>query len=98
MSSRLFINVREKQGLCYYIKAQIDVYQDTGDLMIRAGLDKDKIKKAIEIIINELKKLKNEGVTDDELIKAKEFLKGRLVLQLEELNESAEYWPSVYFD
>jgi len=92
MSSRLFINVREKQGLCYYIKAQIDVYQDTGDLMIRAGLDKDKIKKAIEIIISELKKLKSEGIADDELVKAKEFLKGRLVLQLEELNELAEYF------
>jgi predicted Zn-dependent peptidase len=92
MSSRLFINVREKRGLCYYIRAQVDVYQDTGDLMIRAGLDKDKIKEAVEVIMSELKRLKNEGITDEELIKAKEFLKGRMILQLEELNELAEYF------
>ncbi len=92
MSSRLFINVREKRGLCYYIRAQVDVYQDTGDLMIRAGLDKDKIKEAVEVIMSELKRLKKEGITDEELIKAKEFLKGRMILQLEELNELAEYF------
>ncbi|MBN1325558.1 insulinase family protein [Candidatus Falkowbacteria bacterium] len=92
MSSRLFINVREKRGLCYYIRAQVDVYQDTGDLMIRAGLDKDKIHEAIEVIIQELKKLKDQGITADELDKAKEFLKGRMILQLEELNELAEYF------
>jgi predicted Zn-dependent peptidase len=92
MSSRLFINVRERRGLCYYIKSQVDVYQDTGDLMIRAGLDRDKIKEAIEIIMSEFKKLKNEGIGDDELNNAKEYFKGRLILQLEDSFDLAEYY------
>lgn len=96
MSSRLFINVRERKGLCYYIRAQADVYQDTGNLMIRSGLDKDKIHEAIKIIMAELKKIKTRGITAKELKQAKEFLKGRLTLQLEETNDLAEFYGRQY--
>lgn len=92
MSSRLFINVRERKGLCYYIKAQADVYQDTGNLLIRAGLDLAKIEEAIKIIISELRKIKNNGVTSAELKMAKEFIKGRIILQLEETNHIADFY------
>ncbi len=92
MSSRLFVNIREKKGLCYYIKSQADIYQDTGNLMIRSGLDKNKIKEAIKIIIGELRKIKNKGISEKELKMAKEFLKGRLTLQLEESNHLAEFY------
>ncbi|MFC1598977.1 M16 family metallopeptidase [Patescibacteria group bacterium] len=92
MSSRLFINVRERQGLCYYIKSQADIYEDTGNLMIRSGLDINKIKQAITIIMKELSKMKKQGVTSQELNKAKEFIKGRLVLQLEESHNLAEFY------
>jgi len=92
MSSRLFINVREKQGLCYYIRAQADVYEDTGDLQIRAGLDINKLDKGIKIIGDNLRALKEKGITDEELAKAKKFIKGRLILQLEEANDLAEFY------
>jgi predicted Zn-dependent peptidase len=92
MSSRLFINVRERQGLCYYIKSQADIYEDTGNLMIRAGLDMNKIDQAIKIIITELKNLKTKGVEQKEIKMAKEFLKGRMILHLEESNHLAEFY------
>ncbi len=92
MSSRLFIDVRERHGLCYYIKAQSDVYEDTGDLMIRSGVDINKLEKALEIIFKNLKKIKTKGITTEELTKAKKFIKGRLTLQLEELNELADFY------
>ena len=92
MSSRLFIIVREKQGLCYYIRAQADVYEDTGDLMIRSGLDINKLKKALKAIFKDLKQIKEKGITEEELTKAKKFIKGRLTLQLEELNDLADFY------
>ncbi len=92
MSSRLFIEVREKRGLCYSIRSQVDVYEDTGNLMVRAGLDLNKINEAIKVIANELKKIKNKGITAKELKMAKDFLKGRLTLQLEETQHLAEFY------
>jgi len=92
MSSRLFIDVREKQGLCYYIRTQADVYEDTGDLMIRSGLDINKLAKALDIIFKDLREIKAKGITADELAKAKTFIKGRLTLQLEELNDLADFY------
>ena len=92
MSSRLFTEVREKQGLCYYIRAQADVYEDTGDLMIRSGLDITKLDKALQIIFKNLREIKAKGITTEELAKAKKFVKGRLTLQLEELNDVADFY------
>jgi predicted Zn-dependent peptidase len=92
MSSRLFIDVREKEGLCYYIRAQADVYEDTGDLLIHAGLDVTKVAKGLQIISRDLKAIRDKGITAEELIKAKKFLKGRLTLQMEELNDLAEFY------
>ena len=92
MSSRLFINVREKKGLCYYIKSQADIYQDTGDLMIRSGLDINKIDQAIKIIVKELKQIRDKGISQTELRMAQEFLKGRITLQVEESNHLAEFY------
>jgi predicted Zn-dependent peptidase len=92
MSSRLFINVRERKGLCYYIKAQADIYEDTGNLMIRSGLELNKIKDAIKIILAELRQIKEKGVGAKELKMAKDFIKGRTVLQLEESNYLAEFY------
>ncbi len=92
MSSRLFINVRERRGLCYYIKSQADIYEDTGNLMIRAGLDMSKIDEAIRLILKELRDLKTNGVNNDELKMAKDFLKGRSTLQLEDSNAVANFY------
>jgi predicted Zn-dependent peptidase len=92
MSSRLFINVRERQGLCYYINSSLNIYQDIGNLSIRAGLDKERIMSAIELILNELKKIKNKGITNAELKKAKEFIKGKMVLHLEDSSSIADWY------
>ena len=92
MSSRLFIQVRERRGLCYYIKAQANVYEDTGNLFIRAGLDKSKIDQAIKIIWEEIMDIKEKGITEDELLKAKELLKGHLILEMEDTANLAQWY------
>lgn len=91
MSSRLFINIRERQGLCYFIRASVNTYEDTGNLMIQAGLDKKRIKEAITAILGELKQARDRGVTPEELHKAKEYVKGKLVLDLES-SENVASW------
>lgn len=93
MSSRLFTEVREKRGLAYYIRTDISAYQDTGAFLVHAGLDKTRISQAISIILNELKKIREHGVTAKELKSAKEFLKGKIVLELED-SESVADWYS----
>jgi len=91
MSSRLFMSIREKRGLCYFIRSTVNIYQDTGNLMIQAGLDKKRIKEAIKEILKEFKKIKKEGVSKSELKKAKDFLKGKLILQLEASDNVASW-------
>jgi len=91
MSSRLFMKVREEKGLAYYIKSDISSYRDVGALLIQAGLDKRRIKEAITLILKELRNVKENGVTEKELKSAKEFLKGKLILDLED-SESVCDW------
>lgn len=92
MSSRLFVAIREKRGLCYFIKSSVNIYEDTGNLMIQAGLDKTRITAAIEAIFEELDKIIKRGVTTEELQRAKECVKGRLILALEDSAHVAEWY------
>ncbi len=89
MSSRLFLAVREAQGLAYYINANTDDYTDTGIWSVSAGVTVEKIDQAIKSTINEFKKVVKEGILADELEKAKSFLKGKMVLRLEDSEEYA---------
>lgn len=91
MSSRLFISVRERLGLCYYIRATHQPYQDTGNFYIQSGLDKSRVKEALTVILQELKKMADEVVTDAELKSAKDYLNGKMALQLED-SESVVSW------
>ncbi len=91
MSSRLFTEVREKRGLAYYISASGSNFQDTGIFNVRAGVPIDKIQGALKVIISELVKVKREEVREDELKKAKEYVKGRTVLALED-NQARLDW------
>lgn len=84
MSSRLFHELREKQGLAYEIGTQLRRFQDTGAFVIHAGIDNRKVKLAIESILKELKKIKHGLVGLDEFRRAKEFYLGQLMLSLEE--------------
>ncbi|MCF7820768.1 MAG: insulinase family protein [Candidatus Pacebacteria bacterium] len=92
MSSRLFSEIREKRGLAYYVKAQTEFYSDSGYLAVEAGLRTKGTLEAIEVIIKEFSKLKAELVTEDELKRAKELIKGRLALNLESSDEVASYY------
>ncbi len=92
MSSRLFINIREKRGLCYFIKSYANAYEDTGNLVVQSGLDKTRIASAIGAIFEELDKVVKNGVTAEELERAKECVKGRLVLALEDSSQVADWY------
>ncbi len=83
MSSRLFISVREKNGLAYRIKTISESSTDTGYLATSAGVRNDKAEKAIELILKEYKIMKNKKISEQELEKTKNYLKGSLSLSLE---------------
>jgi predicted Zn-dependent peptidase len=84
MSSRLFIEVRERLGLAYYVYGYHQSYADTGTLFSQAGVDIERIDKAVATIVAEFGKMASERVPDDELRRCKNYLKGRMVLQLED--------------
>jgi predicted Zn-dependent peptidase len=84
MSSRLFNELREKRGLAYEIGTQVKRFQDTGAFIVHAGVDNHKINEAIELILEELRKIKLKLVSTDEFRRAKEFYLGQLMLALED--------------
>jgi predicted Zn-dependent peptidase len=83
MSSRLFTEVRERRGLAYYVFGINHSYTDAGSLYSQAGVDINRIDEAVTTIADELRKIAAEPVPADELEKARNFTKGRFVLQLE---------------
>ena len=83
MSSRLFISVREKQGLAYYIKAGADMDTDVGYLAASSGVDNQKVDKAIKTILEEFKKITEKKVGGRELKKAKDHIKGSALIGME---------------
>jgi len=83
MSSRLFSEVRERRGLAYYVFGLNHSYTDAGSLYAQAGVDINRIDEAVTTILAELRTIAAEPVPEDELRKAKNFAKGRFVLQLE---------------
>lgn len=89
MSSRMFLAVREAKGLSYYIRTSTDNYKDGGVLVTNAGVDLKRIDEAFEGIIEEYKKIVKEDVPEAELKKAKSFLKGKMILSLEDSEEFA---------
>lgn len=91
MSSRLFINIRDKLGLAYYVRSGLDVHADTGSFYIRAGLDKKRTEEGIKAIMDELRKLKRKGVTVEELKKAKDYMRGQSVLAMEDSSQLANW-------
>ncbi|MBC8264513.1 MAG: insulinase family protein, partial [Anaerolineales bacterium] len=84
MSSRLFTEIREKRGLAYSIYSYLSAMHDTGAAGVYAGVDPKRVKDAIKAILGEWDMLRQESVPADELTKAKEFVKGRLLLQMED--------------
>lgn len=94
MSSRLFTEVREKRGLCYYIHTYTDSYHDAGSLVTHAGVRADvkQLKEAIKVIIAQHTEILSGEISDKELKKAKEILKGRFLLSLEDTFSVASFF------
>jgi len=83
MSSRLFQNIREKQGLAYAVYSELSMYRDTGCMAIYAGTSVENAPKVVESIVKELRELKKNPVPEEELRRAKDHLKGSFMLGLE---------------
>ena len=84
MSSRLFTEVRERRGLAYYIYGHNMGYTDTGTLFAQGGVDIQRIDDAVSTIVSEFARIAREPIEPDELEKARNFAKGRLILSLED--------------
>jgi predicted Zn-dependent peptidase len=83
MSSRLFQNIRERQGLAYAIYSDLNPYRDTGCLSVYAGTSRASAAKVVQSVVSEFAKLKAEEVPAEELRRSKDQLKGSLMLSLE---------------
>lgn len=89
MSSRMFLNVREAKGLCYYISTSADNFVDTGIFSTGAGVQVDRVDEAVEGIVAEYAKIRETKVPKEELQKAKNYFKGKMVLRLEDSEQYA---------
>ncbi len=98
MSSRLFMQVRERRGLCYYISTGRELYGDTGSIVTQAGIQNDikKIQEAVNVILEEHMKVAGGDITDEEIHKAKELLKGRYLLGMEDSMNVATMYGTKY--
>ncbi len=83
MSSRLFQNIRERQGLAYAVFSELNPYRDTGCLSVYAGTSLESARPVVNLILKEFADLKQQPVPDEELRRAKDHLKGSLMLSLE---------------
>ncbi|MEW6697690.1 MAG: M16 family metallopeptidase [Bacillota bacterium] len=86
LSSRLFQEIREQRGLVYTVYSYHSSYYDTGIFGVYAGLSKQNVNQAMELIFKEIRDIKKNGVSKEELQRAKDQLKGNLLLSLESVN------------
>ncbi len=92
MSSRMFLNIREAKGMCYYISTSTDNYMDAGILSTRAGVDQARLHEAITLIRHEYDVCAKDGITKEELKRGKDYLKGKITLSLEDSEERAHFY------
>ncbi len=92
MSSRLFQELRERRGLVYEVSSYVTHFFDTGSLVIYAGAQPDNLVEVLKVLLEELKRLKEEKVPEKELSRAKELGKGRLLLRLEDTRNVAGWF------
>jgi predicted Zn-dependent peptidase len=100
MSSRLFQNVREKRGLAYSVFSGLSAYRDAGNITIYAGCAADNVEEVVDLCVEELRGLKRALVPDAELKRAKDHLKGSLMLSLENTASRMSHLArqEIYFD
>jgi predicted Zn-dependent peptidase len=92
MSSRMFIRIRERMGLAYYVNTSFNNYLDTGDFFVQAGLKVSSAPQALEVILDELRKVRDKGITKGELGKSKEYIKGKIALAMEDPHDKLEWY------
>lgn len=98
MSSRLFYEVRERRGLAYYVRSEVNPYTDSGYFSVSAGVNNEKALDAVKVILDEVNKIKANGVTEKELQQAKDNAEGSMALGLEHSDGVAmSYADSVLF-
>jgi predicted Zn-dependent peptidase len=83
VSSRLFQNIREKRGLVYSVFSMLSLYHDAGSLVVYAGTAPEKASQVVDLTLKEFRRLREEPVTSQELKRAKEYVKGSVMLGLE---------------
>jgi len=100
MSSRLFQNVREKRGLAYAVFSGLSAYRDAGSFTIYAGCANEAVGEVIDLVVEELRTVKNSPVPDTELQRSKDHLKGSLMLSLENTASRMSHLArqEIYFD
>jgi len=100
MSSRLFQNVREKRGLAYAVFSGLSAYRDAGSMTIYDGCANDAVSELIDVVIAELRRMKDEPMSESELRRAKDHLKGSLMLNLESTSSRMSHLArqEIYFD
>jgi predicted Zn-dependent peptidase len=84
MSSRLFMELREKRGLVYDVSSYAYHFLDTGAFNVYTGVDPKKATEAVKVVMSELERLRDRGPATDELIKARELSKGRMLMRMED--------------
>jgi predicted Zn-dependent peptidase len=92
MSSRLFMEVREKRGLAYYVRTNTEAFEECGYLATQAGVEHKNLALAVETILAEYKKIAMEKVAEKELQKAKDYIKGKMVMSMEASDEVAMFF------
>lgn len=92
MSSRLFTEVREKRGLAYYVGSSTETFSDCGYFTSRAGVEHKNLELAVKVILGEYKKISTEKVSEKELQKAKDYIKGKSIMGFEESDEVAMFF------
>ena len=100
MSSRLFQNVREKRGLAYAVFSGLSAYRDAGSVTIYAGCANHAVGELVDVVITELRRMKEEALPATELRRAKDHLKGSLMLNLESTSSRMSHLArqEIYFD
>ncbi|MBI4038112.1 insulinase family protein [Candidatus Daviesbacteria bacterium] len=96
MSSRLFLQIRERRGLAYHVSAGHDCYIDCGIFAVYAGLKIENVEEGLRVILSELQKIILEKVSSEELKKAKEMIRGRLAIRSESTNFLAEHFGTEF--
>ncbi len=100
MSSRLFQNIREKRGLAYSVFSGINAYRDAGYLTVYAGCANEAVGEVVDLVVEEMKTMKQSRVEDSELRRAKDHLKGSVMLSLENTSSRMSHLArqEIYFD